>query len=67
MKLVSILLSIIAAALIAFNLTKVDVNSPLQGDSVVALITIVASLCALILLQILRVSKRIEKQQRFKK
>ena len=67
MKLVSILLSIIAAALIAFNSTKVDVNSPLQGDSVVALITIVASFCALILLQILRVSKRIEKQQKFKK
>ena len=67
MKLVSILLTIIAVALIAFNSTKVDVSSPLKDDSVVALITIMASFCALILLQILRVSKRIEKQHKLKK
>lgn len=53
--------------LIVFNATKVDVNRPFTGDSVIAIITIVASLCAIILLQILRVSKRIEQQQKRKK
>ena len=66
MKLVSISLSIIALLLIVFNATKVDVNSPFKGDSIIALITIIASLCVIILLQILRTSKRIEQQQKHK-
>lgn len=66
MKLVSISLSIIALLLIVFNATKVDVNSPFKGDSIIALITIIASLCLIILLQILRTSKRIEQQQKHK-
>jgi len=67
MKIVSILLSVIALLLIVFNTTKIDLNSPFTGDSVIALITIVASLCVIILLQILRISKRIEQQQKRKK
>jgi uncharacterized integral membrane protein len=66
MKLVSISLSIIALLLIVFNATKVDVNTPFKGDSIIALITIIASLCVIILLQILRTSKRIEQQQKHK-
>ena len=66
MKLVSISLSIIALLLFVFNTTKVDVNSPFKGDSIIALITIIASLCVIILLQILRTSKRIEQQQNHK-
>ena len=67
MKIVTIIISIIALALIVFNATKVDVNSPFEGESVIALITILAALCALILLQILRISKRIEAQVKKKK
>ena len=66
MKLVSISLSIIALLLIVFNATKVDVNTPFKGDSIIALITIIASLCVIILLQLLRTSKRIEQQQKHK-
>jgi uncharacterized integral membrane protein len=66
MKLVSISLSIMAFLLIVFNATKVDVNTPFKGDSIIALITIIASLCVIILLQILRTSKRIEQQQKHK-
>ena len=66
MKLVSISLSIIALLLIVFNATKVDVNSPFKGDSIIALITIIASLCVIILLQISRTSKRIDQQQNHK-
>ena len=67
MKLVSMLLSVIALLLIVFNASEVDVNSPFTGDSLIALITITASLCAIILLQILKISKRIEQQQKRKK
>jgi uncharacterized integral membrane protein len=61
MKIFKILLSIIAIALIIYNFTKVDFNAPFEDDSLTAFITILASMCALILLQILRLSKKIEK------
>jgi len=62
MKIFTILFTLIALGLILFNFTKIDWNAPFEGDSVVVLITIFASLCAIVLLQILRVSKRIEKK-----
>ncbi|TYA52411.1 hypothetical protein [Formosa maritima] len=61
MKIFKILLSLIAIALIIYNLTKVNFNAPFEDDSLVAFITILASMCALVLLQILRLSKKIEK------
>jgi len=61
MKIFKILLSIIAIGLIIYNFTKVDFNAPFEDDSLTAFITILASMCALILLQILRLSKKIEK------
>jgi len=61
MKIFKILLSIIAIALIIYNFTKVDFNAPFEDNSLTAFITILASMCALILLQILRLSKKIEK------
>jgi uncharacterized integral membrane protein len=60
MKIFISILNIIALALIVFNATKVDLNTPFKGESGIALITILAALCAIILLQILRISKRIE-------
>lgn len=62
MKIFTILLSFIALILIAFNATKIDKNNPFEGESSIALITILAALCALVLLQILRISKRIEQK-----
>ena len=62
MKIFTIILSIIAIALIIYNSTKVDFNTPFEGESIVAIITVVASLCAILLLQILRVSKKIEQK-----
>ncbi|MFH6768408.1 hypothetical protein V8G56_06655 [Gaetbulibacter aquiaggeris] len=67
MKIFTIILSIIAIILIGFNSTKIDLNNPFSGESALALITILASLCAIILLQILRISKRIEAQVKKKK
>ncbi|GGG34777.1 hypothetical protein [Bizionia arctica] len=67
MKIFKILLSLIAVILIIYNLTEVNFDSPFEGDSLVALITIFASLCAILLLQILRISKKIEKHSKTRK
>ena len=61
MKIITIILSLIALALIIFNVTQLNFSRLFEGESIVALITIVLSLCAILLLQILRISKRIEK------
>ena len=60
MKYIILIFSIIAIALIAYNVTLLNFNNLFEGESTVALITILASLCALVLLQILRISKKIE-------
>ncbi|MEO5787453.1 MAG: hypothetical protein ACOH2D_01570 [Gelidibacter sp.] len=67
MKITTIVLSIIALALIVFNVTQLNFSHLFEGDSIVALITIVLSLCAILLLQILRISKRIEKLSKQKR
>ncbi len=64
MKIFNIIVTVIAAAFIIFNATKLDFNNLLSGDSSIALIAIFASLCAILLLQILRISKKIEKKAR---
>ena len=61
-KTLSIILVLLALGLIAFNLTLVDFDNPLQGESTIALIGIVASLCALVLLLIFTASKKVEKE-----
>lgn len=60
MRILTIVLTVISLALIVFNLSKVDWSSPLEGQSMVAIITTVALACAILLLQILRTSKKIE-------
>ena len=66
MKIFTYLLTIIAVALIIYNATNVNFNALFEGESLVALITIFASLCAIFLLQILRVSKKIEQKTKGK-
>ncbi|MFD1615671.1 hypothetical protein [Gelatiniphilus marinus] len=67
MKTLTLILSLIALGLIAFNFTKVDFNAPLQGDSIIALITILAALCVILMMGILRTSKRIEQKVKERK
>ncbi|HLV13541.1 MAG TPA: hypothetical protein VKY41_00030 [Xanthomarina sp.] len=67
MKIFKILLSLISVGLIIYNLTQVNFNAPFEGDSIIAFITILAAMCALVLLQILRISEKIEKQSKIKK
>lgn len=65
MKIVIHILSLIALSIIIYNFTKVDFDVPFQGDSITAIITIIAALCAILLLQILRVSKKIEQKSKY--
>jgi hypothetical protein len=41
-------------------MTKIDITAPFQGESLVAVITIIAGLCVILLMAILRISKKIE-------
>ena len=67
MKMFTLIFTIVALAIIAFNVTKVNFQAPFKGESIVALITIFALLCGIILLQILRLSKRVVQQLKNKK
>lgn len=59
-KTLTIILIVLAVALIAYNVTLVNFENPLEGNSIIALIGIVASLCAIILLLIFLTSKKIQ-------
>ncbi|MEY8020246.1 hypothetical protein AB8P51_05425 [Muriicola sp. SD30] len=61
-KTVTVVLIILALALIVYNVTIVDFNDPLGEQSIIAVIGIVASLCAIILLLILLTSKKIQEK-----
>ena len=66
MRTFTYILSIIALALIAFNVSKLDCDNVFEGESMVAVITIVSGLCAIILLTIIRISRRIDRKLRNK-
>ncbi len=62
MKLFTNILVILALGLIVFNITLLDFKNPLQGNSMVAFIGIAASICAVLILLIFRMSKNIEEK-----
>jgi hypothetical protein len=59
MKIFTSILVFLAIALIIFNITLIDFNHPLEGESSVALIGVAASFCAIFILLIFRMSKAI--------
>ena len=61
MKIFTIVASIIAVGLIIFSASKLNFDAILEGESATALITIVTALCVILLLQVFRVSKKVEK------
>ncbi len=62
MKIFTTLLIIAAVGLIIFNFTKLDFQNPIEGDSLIALVGIVAAFCAVLILLIFKVSKKIEEK-----
>lgn len=57
-----IILIVLGIALIGYNVTLVDFDNPIEGNSVIALIGILAALCAIVLLLIFLTSKKIQKK-----
>lgn len=65
MKIFTIILIIISVGLIGFNISIIDFNKPLlQGKSFVAIVGIIASLCALFIVIIFKMSKKIEEKMK---
>ncbi|WP_297690791.1 hypothetical protein, partial [uncultured Eudoraea sp.] len=58
-KLILILIGI-ALLLIIYNATLISTSAPFEGESIVAIIGIVAALCAIVLLLIYWTSKKIQ-------
>ena len=61
-RILLIILLILAMGLIAFNVTLIDFEHPLEGESLIALIGILAALCAIVLLLIYQTSRKIQKK-----
>lgn len=59
MKIFIRIMMILALGMLVFNSTRIDFDAPLDGDSSVALIGVMASACAFLLLFILVLSKKI--------
>ncbi|MBD1259883.1 hypothetical protein HZY62_04735 [Maribacter polysiphoniae] len=57
-----IILIVLGIVLIGYNVTLVDFDNPIEGNSVIALIGILAALCAIVLLLIFLTSKKIQKK-----
>ncbi len=64
MKVALYIILALASALLIFNLTKVDYSAPLTGDSTVAVISVVACLCAMLLVVILLISRKIAEKSK---
>lgn len=62
MRIFTLILIIIAVGLIGYNATLVNFNDPLEGKSQIALILILASLCAIALLIIMTLSKKVQEK-----
>lgn len=59
MKIFTNILVLLAVSLLIFNITLIDFTNPFDGDSAVAFIGVVASFCAVLILLIFRISKKI--------
>lgn len=62
MKIFTTILIVLALGLLIFNFTLVDFEKPLEGNSMAALIGIGASFCAILILLIFKMAKKIEEK-----
>ena len=64
MKIFTYVAVTIALVLIVFNLFQIDSSNPFEGNSTIAIIGVVAGICAILLLALVRFSKMIEEKTR---
>lgn len=63
MKITIYIIMAIALALIVYNFTKLDFQNLFEGESMIGVISIVASACVLLLMIILMASRKIAKKK----
>lgn len=64
MKIFTTILVVLAVALIVFNITMLDYKNIFEGDSAIGLIGVLASTCAVLILLIFKISKKIEEKSK---
>ncbi|GAA4066696.1 hypothetical protein GCM10022389_09450 [Flavobacterium cheonanense] len=62
MKIFTTILILLAVGLMVFNITLLDFQNPFEGDSLIALVGIAAAFCAVLILLIFKMSKKIEEK-----
>lgn len=60
MKIATYVISVIALTVGIFNVSKINLEAPLEGDSFTALITAIAAGCAILIAAVLRLSKKVD-------
>ena len=60
MKIATYIISVIALAVGIFNVSKINLEAPLEGDSFTALTTAITAGCAILIAAVLRLSKKVD-------
>ena len=62
MKIATYIISVIALIICVINITKINLESPLEGDSFTATVCALTAGCAILIVNIIRLSKKIDKK-----
>lgn len=62
MKIFSYIIIVLSIITIIFNATKIDFEKPFEGESTIAIIGIIASFCAILIVTLFRVAKKVVEQ-----
>lgn len=62
MKLFTYIIIALSLITIIFNATKIDFEKPFEGESTIAIIGIVASFCAILIVTLFTVAKKVVEQ-----
>ena len=62
MRIFSYIIIALSVITIIFNATKIDFEKPFEGESTIAIIGIIASFCAILVVTLFRVAKKVVEQ-----
>ena len=62
MKIFSYIIIALSVITIIFNATKIDFEKPFEGESTIAIIGTIASFCAILIVTLFRVAKKVVEQ-----
>ena len=62
MEIFSYIIIALSIITIIFNATKINFEKPFEGESTIALIGIIASFCAILIVTLFRVAKKVVEQ-----